>query len=231
MKILALDTSSQHFSLAITDDKKVLALKTVKNDRALSSKIIPSLEALYTKAGLAPQEIDGIAVGLGPGSFTSLRVGVATVKGLAFALKKPLVGVPSFDSIARQVSHEDEDQICVVCDAKRGLVYAALYEWKSGSQARVSDFLLLDLEALLATVHGKTVFTGDGLLIYQEEIAKTGRRKGSKFKPFFLDEKFWYPSAKGIAELAAARFQKKESDNINTLVPLYLYPQDCQVRR
>jgi len=231
MKILSLDTSSNHFSLALIDGKKVLALKTVKNDRVLSSKIIPALESLFKKAGLAPEGIDGIAVGLGPGSFTSLRVGVSTVKGLAFALEKPLIGVPSFDSVAHEVRHVDEDQVCVVSDAKRGLVYAAVYEWKNGSPIRVSDFLLLDLGTLLASACGKVAFTGDGLSIYKDEIAKAGKRKGSKFNPVFLDEKFWYPSAKRIAELAAVRFKNQETDNINTLVPLYLYPQDCQVRR
>ncbi len=231
MKLLSLDTSSAHFSLALTDNGKVLASRTMKNDRVLSSKMIPALEEVVKKSGMDLKDIDGISVGLGPGSFTSLRVGFATVKGLALALQKPVVGIPSFDSIAARVKRGEEDQLCVIFDAKRDLVYAAIYERGNGVPFRSADFLLIGLKDLLKKVRGAVLFTGDGLLIYRDQILKQGQRKGSNFKAAFLEEKFWYPSAEQIAVLAAARFRDKDSDPINALLPLYLYPQDCQVRR
>jgi len=129
------------------------------------------------------------------------------------------------------VKKKDQDRLCVLSDAKRNLVYAAIYEWKKDGPVRVSDFLLVELPNLLKQLHGKVVFTGDGLPVYQEEILKQGKRKASGFNAVCLDEKYWYPSAKEISRLAAVRLNNKDRDNINTLVPLYLYPQDCQVRR
>jgi len=231
MKILSLDTSSKHFSVGLTDGQNVLAFRVIKNDKVLSSKMIPALKAVFKAARLKPQDLDGIAVGLGPGSFTSLRVGFATVKGLALALNKPVVGVASFDSIAASIKIKEKEQLCVIVDAKRDMVYSALYQRKDGQTVRCSELLLTGLDDLLSKVSGRVVFAGDGIPIHKDEIVRRAKVRNAGFKPVFLDEKFWYPSAKQIAFLALSRFENKDVDNINTLVPLYLYPQDCQVKR
>lgn len=231
MKLLSLDTSTKYFSLAISDGDKFLATRTMKNDRVLSSKIISALDKLFVKAGIAPEKLDAIAVGLGPGSFTSLRVGLSTVKGLAFALNKPVVGISSLDAAAMNVKKGSADQVCTFFDAKRGLVYAAVYECFEDGIGLVSDYMLVEPQQVLKMLKGDAAFVGDAIALYKNLIQEKSKLKSAKFKPVFLDEKKWFPSAKNVSLIARDRVAYKDFDNIDTLVPLYLYPQDCQVHK
>lgn len=231
MKILAFDTSTKHFSLAISDGEKFLATKNLINDRVLSSKIIPALDKLFDKAGISTKKIDAIAVGLGPGSFTSLRVGISTAKGLAHALDKPIIGIPSMDAVSMNVKRGDADQVCAFFDAKRGLVYAAVYQCLEEGIALVSDYLLQEPQKIIKLLKGNAAFLGDAIPLYHDLINEKARLKSAKFTPIFLEEKKWFPSAKNLCLIARERFEYKDFDDLDTLVPLYLYPQDCQVRR
>jgi tRNA threonylcarbamoyladenosine biosynthesis protein TsaB len=231
MKLLSLDTSTKKFSLAISDGNKFLAARTMVNDRVLSSKIIPALDKLFVKAGIALKDIDAIAVGLGPGSFTSLRVGLSTVKGLAYALDKPIIGIPSMDAAAMNAKKGSVDQVCTFFDAKRGLVYTAVYQCLGGGLDRVSEYMLVEPLKVLAMLKGAVAFVGDAIPLYKDLINEKSKLKTAKFTPVFLDEKKWFPSAKNLSLIARERFEYKDFDHIDTLVPLYLYPEDCQVRK
>ena len=224
MNILALDTSSKHFSLAVAKDGKALYSRGIFLQKVLSDSIMPAIQGILKKAGLTLDQIDGFAVGLGPGSFTSLRVGLATVKGLAFALKKPVVGIPSLDVLALNLA--GDGQICVVCDAKRNMVYACLYQKKGDALKRKSKYLLADIKDVLKRIKGEVTFVGDGVPLFRETIEKTAGMK-ARFAP----EKLMYPQAKHLAALASKRFEAKDYDAPETLVPLYLYPEDCQVQK
>lgn len=226
MNILALDTSSKHFSLAVAKDGKVLYSRSIFLKKVLSDSIMPAIEGILKKAGLTLAKLDGFAVGLGPGSFTSLRVGLSTVKGLAFALKKPVVGVPSLDVLALNVT--GDDQVCVVCDAKRNMAYACLYQKKGDVLKRKSKYLLTDIQNVLKQVKGDTTFIGDGVPLFKNVI-----ENAVGIKPRFTNcapRCTIYPQAKHLATLAMKRFEAKEYDAAESLVPLYLYPEDCQVR-
>lgn len=222
MNILALDTSSRHFSLAVVKDGKTLRSRNIVLKKVLSDSIMPAIGGILKKAGLTLADLDGFAVGLGPGSFTSLRVGLATVKGLAFATAKPVVGIPSLDVLAMNV--KDDGQVCALCDAKRNMVYACLYQKKGNELKRKSKYLLTDIENVLKQVKGDTVFVGDGVPLFRSAIEKA---VGTKAR--FAGEKQMYPQAKCLAALVMERFEAKEYDAAGSLVPLYLYPQDCQV--
>ncbi len=224
MNILALDTSSKHFSLAVAKDGKTLCYRSVVLKKVLSDSIMPAIQGILKKAGLTLAQIDGFAVGLGPGSFTSLRVGLATVKGLAFATAKPVVGIPSLDVLAMNV--KGDGQVCAVCDAKRNLVYACLYQKKRNALKRKSKYLLTDIENVLKRIKGEVTFVGDGVPLFKEAI-----EKAIGIKAHFAGEKQMYPQAKHLASLAIERFKIKKYDDAETLVPLYLYPEDCQVAR
>lgn len=231
MRILSLDTSTKKSSFSISDGAKFLATRTLTNDRVLSSKIIPAISDIFKKAGLSLWQIDAIAVGMGPGSFTSLRVGIATVKGLAHALQKPVIGIPSLDAAAMNVKQGQADQVCTFFDARRGLVYAAVYQGLKEGLFRVSDYLLTEPQKVVKWLKGTVAFTGDGIPLYRKVIEEKSALKTAKFRPVFLDERIWFPSAKNLALLAAVRFMEKDFDQIDRLAPLYLYPDDCQVRR
>lgn len=224
MYILSLDTSTKNFSLAVSKDDMILAKRNVILKKVLSDSIMTSIDGILKKAKINLAKIDGFAVGLGPGSFTSLRVGLATVKGLAFATNKPVVGISSLDVIALGSEYQG-GTICSICDAKRNMVYAGLYRANGSGLIKKMTYQLSAIEDLLTKIKRKTVFIGDGIEIFKKEIEK------SKKVEYFERESLWYPKAENLAQLALKRFKMKKTDNINTLVPIYLYPQDCQVRR
>lgn len=224
MNILSIETSTRHYSLAVSENGKILAQKNTQLKNVLSSSIIPAIDGILKKAGMPLKNIDCFAVGLGPGSFTSLRVGLSTVKGLAFASGKPVIGIPSLDAIAAGQKITDDFDICVLADAKRGLVYACIYEHKKGALKPKTPYLLCSLEELLKKINKNTHFTGDGVKLFKETIEKNTPAKVS-----FAAEKYWNPKARHVALLAGERLDKGQSDRADTLIPLYLYPDDCQV--
>ena len=244
MYFLSFETSGKIFSLAINKDEKVLRYRNLKTASVLEDSLLPAMDKILDSAGVKFSQIDGFAVALGPGSFTSLRVGMATVKAFAMSTAKPVVGIPTLDIIAYGIQtmsfpnalignpfkeFHQYDEICVINDARRGKVYACLY----GPTGRTSDYLLTSLDDVLEKAHGKTLFVGDALGLYRNSIEEayqkyTGKRK-STCKCLFADEKWWHPQARVMAALAYERFRNKQHDDAASLVPIYLYPHDCQV--
>jgi len=237
MNILAIDTSTKQFSLAVSVGGKIAAHRDIVLNKVLSSSIIPAIDQMLKRLKVKLEDIDGYAVGLGPGSFTSLRVGLSTVKAFCFATGKPVIGIPSLDTLAQSVIDESVDQICTLVDARRNMVYASLYEKKEESLKRVSDYMLTGLDAVLDKVEGKTLYVGDAIPLYREAILKkyneAAKKRKTSCKALFAQEKFWYPQARELAKIAMERFEHSSPgsafDSIENLVPLYLYPEDCQV--
>ena len=232
MYILSLETSTKNFSLAVSQDDKVLSFRNIRTDKILESSMIGAIDKLLDFCHLNLKKIDVLAVGLGPGSFTSLRVGLSTVKAFALGQNKKVVGVGSLDIIASAVSNIEADEICVIVDARRGKVYAAIYDKMLKPK---TDYLLTTMDDLLSKVHGTTLFVGDGLSLYKGQIEEAYRihakDKVSGCQPLFIFKKFWYPQAKELAKLAFIRIKNGRYDNPERIVPIYLYPQDCQVDR
>ena len=225
MKLLSLDTSTQRFSLAISQGEDILGYRNIRLPRVLSSSLMPSIQKILEKSHMAFSELDGFAVGLGPGSFTSLRVGLAAVKGLALATNKPVVGISSLDVLAMGVPVK-EAAICTICDARRGFLYACLYQKSQGRLQCRMNYILVSLAEILKQIKGDIIFVGDGIKLFREEIGMT---KG--IKPHFTAEKFWYPQARFLASLALKRFLDEKTDDVKKLTPIYLYPEDCQVSK
>ena len=172
MNLLSLETSTKNFSLAVSEGEKILASRHFKLTKVLSSSIIPAIDGILKKSGLAVKDLDGFAVGLGPGSFTSLRVGLSTVKGLAFAAGKPIVGISSLDVLAMNAPVEAGAQICVIADARRSLVYSCFYRRSHNNLERISEYSLTGIEEVLKKIKEPTFFIGDGIPLYREIILK-----------------------------------------------------------
>ncbi len=230
MKILSLETSTKNLSLALSEDARILTERNIRLKGVLSSSIIPAIRAILKKSKLDLKGLDGYAVGLGPGSFTSLRVGLSTVKGLAFATQKPVVGIPSLDVLAMNAPAQVDGPICALGDAKRNLVYACWYEKQNGELKRNSDYLLIGIEELLSKVgpNLKIFFIGEAVGLFKEKIARLLQDHLNSVR--FASEKDWYPRARNLALLAHPKFLKKEFAAIDRLAPFYLYPEDCQAR-
>ena len=232
MYILSLETSTRNFSLAVSKDEKVLRSRNIRTDKILESSMIGAIEKILGFCDLTFEQVDALVVGLGPGSFTSLRVGLSTVKAFALATKKKLVGVCSLDVIASGVVGAKVDEICVLVDARREKVYAAIYDKNLSLK---SEYMLTSIDDVLKLVQGKTLFVGDGIPLYKKHIEQAYRshskEKANGCQPVFASEKFWYPQAKELAKLGGRRLQKKDFDDPAMILPIYLYPQDCQVNR
>ncbi len=232
MYFLSFETSTKIFSLALSRDGKVLRFRNLKSAAVLEDNIVPAMDKMLDAAGLAFSQVDGFAIAIGPGSFTSLRVGLATVKAFALGTGKPVVGIPSLDIVAHGLrlwgSAPKHDEICVLGDARRGKVYACIYR---GDQK--SAYLLTTLDDVLKKVEGRTLFAGDALSLYRGEIKEAYRRhasrKNSPCQCLWADQKWWYPQAKVMASIAYERLRQKQYDDAAKLLPIYLYPQDCQV--
>jgi len=233
MYFLSFETSTKIFSLALSQDEKVLRHRNLKSASVLEDAILPAIDKILEAQKIKFSQIDGFAIALGPGSFTSLRVGLSTTKAFAMSTHKPVVGIPSLDIIAAGIKNMsspnasvgDLDEICVITDARRGKVYSCRYD----ANGRKGDYLLTTLDDVLDKVHGKTLFVGDAIALYRKDIETAYKKATGSCKCFFADEKFWLPNAKVMAGLANQRFKNKDHDDAAKLLPLYLYPQDCQV--
>lgn len=224
MNILAMDTSTKQYSLAVAVKGALKAYKNVKADKVLSDTIMVNIDKVLSKAGVALAGLDGFAVGLGPGSFTSLRVGLSTVKALAFATKKPVVGVSSLDALAMAVKDKDA-AVCTVMDARRGLVYACHYRKKNNVLERDADYQLVDIGKYLKGLKAPGIFVGDALDLYRDSILQS--KKCLRLE----DGESAFPQARYLLPLALERFRKGQFDDAARLVPIYLYPEDCQVTK
>ncbi len=230
MKILALETSSRRFSLATGDREKVVKSRSMVLDKVLSDSIVPAIDRILKDSKWKLADMDALVVGLGPGSFTSLRVGLSTVKALAFAVDKPVVGISSLDAVALYAG-KSSTQICALSDARRGMVYACFYENLCGRLKRKSEYLLTPLLSLLGRITADTTFVGDALSFCKGDIEKYFLGNDNQIRASFVDEKKAYPTARNLIALARDNVTKKKFSNLDRLVPLYLYPEDCQVQK
>ncbi len=228
MKILAVDTSTKHLSLAVSDGDRVIAVRNVAPRKDFSMSITFDIERVLAKANVRLGELDGFVTGLGPGSFTSLRVGLSMIKAFVMVTGKPVVGIASLDAIAMNVRPSRVSrcvQVCVINDARRAMVYSSFYDKKDGNLVRHRGYQLEGIDKILEGLAGEVIFSGDAIPIYRERIMEAS----GVFKPVFEPPARWLPKAQELARLGYQRLLKGEVDCMEALVPLYLYPENCQV--
>ncbi len=223
MKILGLDTSSKFLGLGLCNGALVYGYNLDLGTRH-SALLMPTLERVLAALKWEMEEIDYFACGLGPGSFTGIRVGLATVKGLSWALGKPSLGIPTLDILARGVKGADSD-IVVAVDAKRNLIYCSIYKIKGNILKRTTPYLLLSERDFLKKIKPGSLIVGDAAGLYKDTILKNS--KGARI----LQQDYWYPKGQSIMELALERIKAGKINNAFDLKPLYLYPKECQIRK
>jgi tRNA threonylcarbamoyladenosine biosynthesis protein TsaB len=225
MKVLGIDTSTEYGSVGIVHDDVVVAEYALKKKETHSTRLLPAIEELLTVAGMTFAEIDGVAVTRGPGSFTGLRVGLSTVKGLVFASGKPVVGVPTLDALARNIPFT-QHQICPVMDARKGEVYIAVYRCNNPMQwEQETPYLVLPPERLGSAIPCQpTIFLGNGVPIAYEHIRKALGDEAS-FAPSHLG----FLRGSTVAELGRLRLEAGESTDIAALVPIYVRASDAEI--
>ena len=223
MPLLAVETATRQLGVALVQDGRVLASYELLAEYPHAVEL-PNAVARVLKAGRTTlEQLDAIAVDIGPGSFTGLRIGLAFVKALAFPRKTPLVGVPSLDVLAANLPFAP-GPIAPLLDAKQHNLYAALYRSDAGDPVKETGYLLGPADEILAQVAKAAVFLGDGAALYRDRIVQ--RFPNARFAA----PELWLPRAATLARLGCERFVQGQRDDPATLVPMYLYPLDCSVR-
>jgi tRNA threonylcarbamoyladenosine biosynthesis protein TsaB len=236
--ILAFDTATDYLTVAAGTTGGTIAAFHEPAPRAHLGRLLPTVDALLAETGCQPKDIDYIAVGTGPGSFTGLRIGVATAQGLAHALKKPLIGVSTLDIIARMTADSqwyrdvrvrEENggrRIYPIIDAKKGEVYTAEYGANGG---RLSDYRAVDPHALASELRNsehRIAAAGDGLRRYGDIFAANDG-KSIEFAP----ETLWAPNASVLIKLCEERIIETDTTPYLQVLPIYARLSDAEENR
>lgn len=175
MKILALDSSGLVASVAVMEDENLLGEFTMNYKKTHSQTLLPMLDEMAKMIELDMQTLDAIAVAGGPGSFTGLRIGSATAKGLALALDKPIVQIPTVDGLAYNL-YGHKDIVCPIMDARRNQTYTGLYAFEENGMHVILEQCAVGIEDIIQKINelGKAVvFLGDGVPVFRKQIAES----------------------------------------------------------
>lgn len=223
MNILGIDTATMAGSIAIITEHQLVAETTVNTKTTHTERLLPMLDHTLRAASLTIQQIDGIAVASGPGSFTGLRIGVTTAKSLAYSIQKPVVGIPALDALASQFLYTDV-LICPLLDARKQEVYTALYRNRGDRVHRISEYSVIAPKNLLQALHEPTLFLGDGVLAYRQQICDVLGNHA-----LFANPALMFPRASLIAKLGLDRLMSGTPDDAFVLTPLYLRKSDAEI--
>ncbi|MBU0634575.1 MAG: tRNA (adenosine(37)-N6)-threonylcarbamoyltransferase complex dimerization subunit type 1 TsaB [Candidatus Omnitrophica bacterium] len=228
MVFLGIDTSTKFLCAVLARQGKVIAVCRKEREKAHAQLLPDEIGRLLKRARIRINDIRFLGVDIGPGSFTGIRIGIALVKGLGLALGVKIAGVPSLDILAWGLKNKTSGLICPVIDAKRGQVYAALYENRSGNPVRITGYYLGKLGGFLkkiARYKKDIVFTGDGAGLYEQDLKRLITRKFTLAKA-----DFWFPNAQALAQACLNRCQAGKAERADFVSALYLYPDTCTVQ-
>jgi tRNA threonylcarbamoyladenosine biosynthesis protein TsaB len=226
MKILAVDTSTPVGSIALTEGALLKAQHILNISATHNQRLLPGIDRILEDTGWTLDDLDALAVSLGPGSFTGLRIGLSVIKGLAWARGKPMAGVPTLDALAANVPFVPYP-ICPVLDARKGEIYTALYRLNDEQVVeKFTPYMALKPEKLADLISEKTVFVGDALLSYGDRLAS---RLGDRLlqAPPHLN----VVHASSVAWLAWRMLQLGRHEDVSSCTPLYVRPSEAELSR
>lgn len=219
MKILAVDSSGLVASVALVEDDNLIAEYTVHYKKTHSQTLLPMLDEIVRMTETQLSETDAIAVAAGPGSFTGLRIGAATVKGLGLALEKPIIGIPTVEALAMNL-YGAGGVICPLMDARRNQVYTGIYRFVDGALVIIKDSCAVALEEILNELNamGEPVsFLGDGVAVYKEQIEQL-LGVPHQYAPAHVNKQ----RASAVAVCALRRLAEGVCESADAFSPVYL---------
>lgn len=225
MKILSVDSSATVASVALCENGRLLAEYTLNNKNTHSETLLPMIESVLSFFSMEIGDVDLFAVSTGPGSFTGVRIGTATVKGLAFASNKPCVGVSTLEGIAYNLRFH-KGLVCPVMNARRSQVYTAIFRSDGEKLERLTEDLAIsiaELGGMLAEYKEETVLAGDGYDICIGVFEKTAVRP--------VPERLRHQSAFSVAEAALAAYESGKYCSDAELGVEYLRPSQAERER
>jgi len=224
MLVLAFDTATDVVSVAIGRDGEPLGMLQLASGREHAERLVPAIASLVADTGVALDQLAAIAVGVGPGRFTGLRVGVTTAKVMAQALRIPVVGIGTLDLVAYPLRHTRRDVVALV-DARRREVFWARYRTVPGGLERVGEEAVDPPHEVIAEIEATGVdvlVAGDGADRYRDLLAGLDRVT-------WAGPEFSAPSALALLELAQGRLEREEFTTPRALAPVYLRDSDAAI--
>ncbi len=224
MRILSLESSAMTASVALCFDERLLGEFTLQNGNTHSDTLLPMVESMLRMFEMSPSEIDLFAVSVGPGSFTGVRIGVATLKGLAFGSDKPCVGVSTIDALAENLGIVN-GLVCPVMNARREQVYTALFRFENGVKTRLTEdsaISIAELDALLSAYEEPVYLCGDGYELTASLLTHPTCPVPHRMR---------FQSAYSVAQVALRKYRAGESSTDKELVATYLRPSQAERER
>jgi tRNA threonylcarbamoyladenosine biosynthesis protein TsaB len=215
---MAVDTSTLAGGVALFDGERVVGEYLLDVRVTHSERLMPAIDRLLRDADWTTASLEGLAVAVGPGSFTGLRIGLSAVKGLAWALDVRVAAVPTLDAMAASLPFAALP-VCPVLDARRNEVYCSLYRWDGAAMRREWDYLALEPDVLADRLAEPTILLGDG--------ARTVHSRHARLAPPHRRT----PSAAAVGALGLARFQAGDVVSAGDLLPFYLRPSQAELKR
>ncbi len=222
--LLALENSTLCGSVALVTGRQCLAEFNLQSRLTHSKRLLTAVENIMSSCEVDWADLDGIVVSLGPGSFTGLRICLATAKGLAMAAGLPMLGVASLDGLAAQLPYSAH-LVCALLDARKKEVYAAFYRNRNGNKPeKISDYLAISPENLARQINGPVILMGDGAVLYanffRERLGENAR---------FAPPQIFQPRAAAIGLLGINKWQHKEFLETSSAAPIYVRPSDAEI--
>jgi tRNA threonylcarbamoyladenosine biosynthesis protein TsaB len=222
MRILAVETSTLAGSAALLEGGRVVGQSLLNIALTHSERLMAMVDRLLEDCGWEATGLDGLAVSVGPGSFTGLRVGIATVKGLALGLDVPVAAVPTLDALASNLPFADAP-VCPMLDARKGEVYLALYRPCEERVGRLSDYLALPPRAAAEWLTAPVIVLGDGVVACRPFLSHLGA--GLRVAPAAQS----LPSAAVVGHLGYTMLASGHAVAADALVPMYLRPSEAEL--
>ena len=223
MIVLSIDSASKVATAALLDENNLIAEYTINNKLEHSTLIMDIVDKLLKDSNLDIDDIDGFVVSKGPGSFTGLRIGMSTVKGLSFGSNKPYISISSLDALAYSLINFN-GIICPIMDALRSSVYTCLYKGNNGKSEKLIDYSALELDELVALLKEKgeeVIFTGDAANKHKDYLLE--HLPNANFAPNHLS----IIRASSLGELGLEMLLNNEHDDLNSS-PFYLKKPQAQ---
>lgn len=228
MKILGIDSSGLVAGVAIVQDEITIAEYSVNYKKTHSETLLPMLDEIVTMTNTDINEFDAIAIAAGPGSFTGLRIGSATAKGLALAIEKPIVPVPTCHALAYNLWGTDK-LICPIMDARRNQVYTGVFQMTGGELEVLMDQEAMDIHALIARLEEydrEVVFLGDGVSVFRA-IIDDNMKASHRYAPAHMNRQ----RAAAVATLGSSLFAKGIFEDADEHSPIYLRKSQAERER
>jgi tRNA threonylcarbamoyladenosine biosynthesis protein TsaB len=224
MLVLGIETSTPQSSVTIGSEQGIIGSCLVGRGASHGEFLLPAIDFVMKQANLNYRNLSAVAIGLGPGLYTGMRVGIATGKTIAQALSVPIIGVASLDLLAFDVRYSSK-LICPVLDAKRSEVFFAFYRQVPGGIARESNYMVGSPEKLVGEIEsrgGDVLLIGNGALLYKSRLEDAKKAEFGSIANAF-------PRATSLVELALPRLFREDFDRLFDVEPFYMRRSDAEI--